>query len=78
MTAESLRKQLAAQPFRPFDVHTASGRAIHVPHPDFAWLTPNGRDLVIAGEDDGVELISVLHVTELSINGAKKSRRSRG
>jgi hypothetical protein len=78
MTADSIRKHLNAQPFHPFTVHTGSGRSFSVPHPDFAWITPNGRDLFVADETDGAHLIAVAHVTELSINGAKKSRRGRG
>jgi len=65
MTADSIRVQLTERPFRPFDVYTASGQRYHIPHPDFAWISPSGRDLVVAAENDAVAVLSLLHVTEM-------------
>ena len=65
MTADSIRAQLTERPFRPFDVFSASGRRYHIPHPDFAWFSPTGRDLVVATENDAVAVLSLLHVMDV-------------
>ncbi len=67
MTAETIREHLRASPFRPFQVVTAAGREYRVPHPDFAWLTPTQRDLVVGDEFDHVAVLSVLHITEIQL-----------
>lgn len=73
MTADSIRLQLRQRPFRPFDVLTALGQRYHVPHPDFAWISPSGRDFVVAAENDAIAVLSLLHVTEMQTAESKES-----
>jgi len=75
MTAESIKNYLTAQPFQPFSIQTSSGRPYFVRHPDFAWITPRGRDLLVADEDDAVNLISVAHITELNVERSRRGKR---
>jgi hypothetical protein len=73
MTADGIRAQLTERPFRPFDVHTASGRMYYVPHPDFAWISPSGRDLLVATETDAVAVLSLLHVAEMQTADSREA-----
>ena len=73
MTADSIRLQLTQRPFRPFNVYTAARQKYHVPHPDFAWISPSGRDFVVAAENDAIAVLSLSHVTEMQTAGSKEA-----
>ena len=47
MKIEDIRGLLHAQPFRAFVLHTADGRALPVPHPDYVFITLGGRTLIV-------------------------------
>lgn len=55
---------LRATPFVPFTVHLSNGRAMHVPHTDFAMLLQNGI-LFVNTEGDKVERIDPGHITSV-------------
>ena len=80
MTTEQLRKLHRSQPFKPFLMHLADGRAIRVAHPEFLMIGPSGRTAVIASvEDDAFEIVDLLLVTSLEVvkdarNGKPKKR----
>ena len=67
MVAETIREYLQASPFRPLTVVTAAGREYKVPHPDFAWLTPTQRDLVVADQFDHMAVLSMALISEVQI-----------
>ena len=80
MTPEEIRKLSEATPFRPFRVHTANGKSIDVPHPDFMHLSPTGCRLIVDDVDDSFEIIDVLLVTSLEtlpVNGRRGRRKRR-
>jgi hypothetical protein len=58
--AATIREALAERPFRAFTVHTASGREFRVPHPEHAYVSPKGRNLVVTLDDDAVKVIDML------------------
>ena len=58
--AATIREALADRPFRPFTVRAASGREIRVPHPEHALVSPGGRNLIAALDDDAVKVIDIL------------------
>jgi hypothetical protein len=74
MTTQQLHAMLRAAPFQPFDVYLANGKAIPVRHPELVLVTPGGRTIVIASEDDAVEIVDLLLVTSLKArtNGAAR------
>lgn len=80
MTIEQLRTVYQAQPFRPFVIHLADGRAIPIDHREFMMTVPSGRTIVVAQPDDTLNIIDLLLVTDLEIkpagNGAGKRRKS--
>lgn len=80
MTIERVRELYSAQPFRPFVIHLADGRAIPVHHREFIMAAPSGRTLVVVQPDDSMNIIDLLLVTDLELtgNGHRTGRRKRG
>ena len=80
MSIEQLRAAYLAQPFRPFVIHLADGRALPVTSREFIMAVPSGRTLAVAQPDDSVNIFDLLLVTDLEFkpaNGTSK-RRQRG
>ena len=80
MTIEKLRDMYNAQPFQPFVIHLADGRAIPVLHREFIMAAPSGRTIVVMQPDDSMNIIDLLLVTDLELkpakNGSGKRRRA--
>ena len=57
-----LRKLIAAQPFVPFTIHTASGAQLRVPTVDHIAVSPTGARIVVFADDDSTILVSALLV----------------
>lgn len=74
MTARKFRDLLRSQPFRPFLVKTTDGDTYRVIHPDFALITPSGREVVIVDRDDHHRWVAMNHIVSLEPvrNGSKK------
>jgi hypothetical protein len=75
MTAEQIRKAQEQRPFRPYRLHLSDQRSFLVPHPEFLWLVPGGRNLAVADTAGAVEIIDLIHVTSLGIDGLRKKTR---
>jgi hypothetical protein len=73
MTISEFRNMLGAQPFRPFAIHLADGRSIPVKHREFALPSPSGRTVIVYQPDDTFDIIDMLLVTSLTVNGKKHS-----
>jgi hypothetical protein len=71
MTVTEFRILLHAEPFRPFIMHLADGRSVPVRHREFALPSPSGRTVIVYQPDDSFEIIDLLLVTSLSVNGEK-------
>lgn len=64
MTSDQFTSFLKTQPFRPFVIHTADGRAIEVKHPE--WVAyAGGSTALVAKPDDTFEVIDLLLVPSL-------------
>ena len=72
MTIEKMHEAYNAQPFQPFVLHLADGRAIPVFHRDFIMVAPSGRTVVIQQPDDTLNIIDLLLVTDLELKSLKK------
>ncbi len=70
MTIEQLRNLYSTQPFRPFVIHLADGRAVPVNHREFIMSVPSGRTVFVAQQDDTVNIIDLLLVTDLKLKPA--------
>jgi hypothetical protein len=64
-TREQLRSMQTTQPFRPFLIKLADGRAFRVNHPEVVSCSLNGRELVVHDED-GMHLLEMLLVAEMT------------
>ncbi len=74
MTADQLRTMREANPFRPFTIHLADGRALPVPHRDFVSQSPSGRTIIVYRSDEGFSVVDLYLVTELEVHPAPDSR----
>ena len=68
MTIQQLDNVHKAKPFRPFTVHMGDGRSFHVPHPEFLSHSPNGRTIIVYGNDDNFSVLDLLLLTELEVH----------
>ncbi|MBM4027117.1 MAG: hypothetical protein FJ280_17185 [Planctomycetes bacterium] len=75
MTVTEFRTLLRAEPFREFIIHLADGRSVPVKHREFALPSPSGRTVIVYQPDDSFEIIDLLLVTSLSVNGEKSAQR---
>ena len=63
MDITGVREALHKQPFEPFVIRLADGRALAVRHPDFVALT--SRRVIVGGEDDSWSIIEPLLIVSL-------------
>lgn len=79
MTIERIRDLLNVQPYQPFVMHLADGRAIPVHHRELILAVPSGRTLIVVQPDDSMNIIDLLLVTDVEIkrgrNGSAGKRR---
>jgi hypothetical protein len=61
MTTEALREAIRTR--RPFKITMADGRTLDVPHAEFVSISPSGRILYIAEENDRLEALDVFLIT---------------
>ncbi len=76
MTIQQLKAAHRAVPFRPFTVHMTDGRSFRVPHPDFLFMSPTGRTVIICeeGEAEDFSILDLLLMTEIEWSQASTSR----
>jgi len=73
MVARELKQLLEATPFRPFTVHLPGGKALSIPHTDFAALSPTGRTLIVFRRDDeAFDILDVPLITRIEVHGPGK------
>lgn len=82
MNVEQIKAASRAEPFRPFVLHLSDGCEIPVPHPEFLYLFPSGRTVLIAQADESFNIVDSLLVTDLEFKSAppanEKGRRKSG
>lgn len=69
MTAEQIRKAREKAPFKPFTIYLSDQRRFQIPHPDFVWVMPGGRTIGIADDTGAAEIVDLVHVTSVKLNG---------
>jgi hypothetical protein len=70
MTTEQFRSTLHLQPFRPFTIRMADGRAFEVPHPNFVAQSPSGRTVIVFQKDESYSVLDLLLMTELDVRNS--------
>ncbi len=69
MTAEQIRRAREKAPFKPFTIFLSDQRRFEIPRPDFLWVMPGGRTIGIADESGAAEIVDLVHVTSVKLNG---------
>ncbi len=75
MKIDHIQSAMNRRPFKPFVVHTASGVAYPVGHPEVVARTTAGGILMIGTGGDSVAMVDVESVTEITY-GTKPSPKS--
>lgn len=71
-----MKQVLDADPFRPFVLRLADGRAIRVLNPHNVAFLGNGRTLFVAHhKSEQFELIDLLLITSIVLGGASREPR---
>ncbi len=65
MMKEKIRELLRTSPFVPFVIHTASGKSVTVPHPDFILAASEGPDVIFEEPSGRMHVINVMLITSL-------------
>ena len=69
MTIEQIKKAREQAPFKPFTICLSDQRRFEIKHPDFLWLVPGTRVAGVADGHGAMELIDLVHITSLKIEG---------
>ncbi|MGL4515004.1 MAG: hypothetical protein ACRCT8_18115 [Lacipirellulaceae bacterium] len=78
MTVEQLRSAYRAEPFLPFVLHLADGRAIPVISREFIMTAPSGRTIVVFQPDETMNVIDLLLVTDLEFKPGGGAQNGKG
>jgi hypothetical protein len=71
MTTEQFRGMLHQQPFLPFTIRMADGRAFEVAHRDFVAISPTGRTIIIYQDDENFSVLDLLLMSELQVTNGR-------
>ena len=63
-----IRERLKAQPFVPFTIYVADGRALRVPTPDHAHVDPTRPRVAVFSEEAGLNILPALLISGVSID----------
>lgn len=74
MTGREFRSVFEAVPFRPFTIRLADGRAVAVPHQEYALLSPTGRTLIVYQNDDSFQILDLMLATGVEMNGKRREK----
>jgi len=67
MTTDQFRAMLHQQPFRPFTIRMADGRAFEVAHRDFVAMSPTGRTVFVYQDNENFSVLDLLLMSELQV-----------
>jgi hypothetical protein len=63
------KKARETAPFKAFTIYLSDQRRFLIPHQDFVWIVPGGRTIGIADENGTVEIVDLVQITSLKVNG---------
>ena len=77
MSTEKLREVYDLEPFQPFILHLADGRAITVHHREFMATAPAATNVVVFQPDGRMNIVDLNLVTDIELRPkAPRSRKS--
>lgn len=78
MTLNQIRNLYEVQPFQPFVIHLADGRAVPVHHREFLASAPSGRTVIVYQPDDSFNIVDLLLVTDLEVRQEGRKNGGQG
>jgi hypothetical protein len=75
MTIQRLQEVYRARPFKPFNIHMADGRVLHVPHSEFMAMSPTGRTVVVYDAEDNLSILDLLLMSEIRVPAGQRNDR---
>lgn len=75
MTTAEVRSLHQAKPFKPFTIHLADGEKLRVKSPEFIYITPAGRTIVVSHDNGEMSIVDLLLVTQITTGNGRTSRR---
>jgi hypothetical protein len=75
MDLQGIREALHRQPFEPFTIRLADGRAISVRHPDFVAI--GKRRVIVVEPDDSWLVVEPLLIVSLDYDGKHRPQTGR-
>jgi hypothetical protein len=76
MVIESIREFNRKVPFKPYEIHMASGERYSVPHPDFISISPRGSFVVVIDANDRPHHLNALLIERASLLNGQRRRRT--
>jgi hypothetical protein len=73
MTADQFRSVIKKRPFLPIVIHTTSGEAYPVNHPEALWQSQGGRTVIINIKGEQVIIVDVSLISEVAFATKKRS-----
>ena len=67
---EELRKLIEQNPFTPFVIHMADGKALRVHTTDHIAIAPNGARVVVFNDEGTTDFLSILLVSRFTLDAA--------
>jgi hypothetical protein len=68
MTTEQFQATLHQNPFQPFTIRMADGRAFEVSHRDYVSRSPTGRTIIVHHENENYSVLDLLLMSELEVH----------
>ena len=73
MNALTLRDVLQTQPFKPFVLTLVDGRSFEVKHPEFVYVSPKGRHMILVNDDESLSYLEPLLIASLDFPAPKSN-----
>lgn len=68
MTTQQFQATLHQNPFQPFTIRMADGRAFEVSHRDYVSRSPTGRTVIVHHENENYSVLDLLLMSELEVH----------
>lgn len=74
MDRETIKDLYQASPFKPFSLCMNDGRRVAVEHPEWMWLPPKGRTMIVYQDASKMTLIDLPLVESVEVGAASKKK----
>jgi hypothetical protein len=71
MTQNDIKRLSTANPFRPFSLRMASGKVHRVRHPDYLFIPPTDKTVLVVAESGGFHILDVELIEEAEVENRR-------